>query len=179
MRARCPRSVPLLPACLSSPSCYPRQSGCASYRAACGQTLLQHRPRLEQGPPRLQPQPQSNRVFHGSQFILGKRTKFAEQLDRGNGDKVLGIERSRSEEADIGNYFKAGTSRAGRVRHKRRQRASASPTETFKIRQGRVLAAMPRSTSHTSPRDGLGGIGRLASFKLQEKFLRGADKLLV
>ncbi len=56
---------------------------------------------------------------------------------------------------------------------------SASPTETFKIRQGRVLAAMPRSTSHTSPRDGLGGIGRLTSVELQEEILRGADKLLV
>lgn len=56
---------------------------------------------------------------------------------------------------------------------------SASQAGTFKIRQGRVLATMPRSTSHTSPRDGLGGISRLAAVELHEEFLSGADKLLV
>jgi len=129
---------------------------------------------------RLQSQPQANGVFHGSPFVLAETTQFAKQLDSGSGGKVLGSERSRgrrkptvvdTSKREPRVLVVCGSSVASA--------RSASPLETFQIRPGRVLAAMPRSTNHTLPRDGLGGSGRLALVELHKEFFGSTDQLRV
>ncbi len=55
---------------------------------------------------------------------------------------------------------------------------SASVIGALNTRQGRTFAVIPRSTSHTSPRDALGMVC-LAAVEFQKSFFGRADKFLV